>query len=556
MTARAWARTGSTPFVPSVARMEAGGVASVVECGQALEHHGQRDDARRLYEQALSHGTASTAAEAAQLLRLVARTYLHDANYLATVDCATAALAVADQARDEAARGHAINLLAIVEGKQGNMDAAERLDLQARESAHRSGEERLAAMTSSNLGIIANVRGEEREARQYYESSLAHARSAGRADQAIAALCNLGQLDTQSGHLDVANRHLREAHELATVIGDRSSLITIELHIAKLRIRQGDLAGARSACDRTRGILEQIGDAREAGEAEYVYGIVARAGGDAVAAEQHFLRAEQIGIDRQDMILQGEIARELSELYRAQGRNRQTLQRLNHAHRLFAQLRARRELADVDRRTAKLENEFLDVVRKWGESIESKDIYTQGHCVRVADLACALWTRVHAGDDTSLFWFRIGALLHDVGKLMIPAEVLNKPGKLSDEEWAMMRGHPSAGVELLADIEFPWDVRPIVESHHERWDGRGYPHGLAGEEIPLTARVLCVADVYDALTSVRSYKRAFTHDEAMEIMRQDVGKQFDPALYEAFAEVMRTAVPATTGNRPRLALIA
>ena len=556
MTARAWARTGSTPFVPSVARMEAGGVASVIECGQALEHHGQRDDARRLYEQALAHGTASTASEAAQLLRLVARTYLHDANYVATVDCATAALAVADQARDEAARGHAINILAIVEWKQGNMDEAERLYLLARESAHRSGEERLAAMTSSNLGIIANVRGEEREARQYYESSLAHARSAGRADQAIAALCNLGQLDTQSGHLDLANRHLREAHELATVIGDRSSLITIELHIAKLRIRQGDLAGARSACDRTRGILEQIGDAREAGEAEYVYGIVARAGGDAVAAEQHFLRAEQIGIDRQDMILQGEIARELSELYRTQGRNRQTLQRLNHAHRLFAQLRARRELADVDRRTAKLENEFLDVVRKWGESIESKDIYTQGHCVRVADLACALWTKVQAGDDTSLFWFRIGALLHDVGKLMIPAEVLNKPGKLSDEEWEMMRGHPSAGVELLADIEFPWDVRPIVESHHERWDGRGYPHGLAGEEIPLTARVLCVADVYDALTSVRSYKRAFTHDEAMEIMRQDVGKQFDPALYEAFVEVMRTAVPATTVNRPRLALIA
>lgn len=556
MTARAWARTGSTPFVPSMTRMEAGGLSSVLECGQALEHHGQRDDARRLYEQALSTGTATTASEAAQLLRLVARTYLHDADYVATVDCATAALAVAEQARDEAARGHAINILAIVEWKHGNMDEAERLYLLARESAHRSGEERLAAMTASNLGIIANVRGEEREARQYYESSLAHARGAGRADQAIAALCNLGQLDTQSGHLDLASRHLGEAHELATVIGDHSSLIIIELHLAKLRIRQGDLAGARAACDRTRGILEQIGDAREAGEAEYVYGIVARAGGDAVAAEQHFLRAERIGIDRQDMILQGEIARELSELYRAQGRNRQTLQRLNHAHRLFAQLRARRELADVDRRTVKLENEFLDVVRKWGESIESKDIYTQGHCVRVADLACALWTRVQADDDTSLFWFRIGALLHDVGKLMIPAEVLNKPGKLSDEEWAMMRGHPSAGVELLADIEFPWDVRPLVESHHERWDGRGYPHGLAGEEIPLTARVLCLADVYDALTSVRSYKRAFTHDEAMEIMRQDVGKQFDPALYDAFVEVMRTAVPATTVNRPRLALIA
>jgi putative nucleotidyltransferase with HDIG domain len=556
MNARAWARTGSTPFVPSAPRLEAGGLSATIERGQALEHHGQREDARRLYEQALRDGTVASPSEAAQLIRLVARTYLHDADFASAIDCASAALAVADQSHDEAGRGHALNILASVEWMQGRHDDAERLYLLARQSADSSGELRLAAMTSSNLGVIANVRGEERKAREYYEASLAHARSAGRADQAITALGNLGQLNTQSGHLDAANRHLAEAHELASVIGDRSMLITIELLIAKLRIKQGDLTGARDACERTRAIIDQIGDSRESGDAEYVYGIVARAGGDALTAEQHFLRAEEIGIGRQDLILQGEIARELSELYRSQGRNRQTLQRLNHAHRLFAQLRARRELADVDRRTAKLENDFLDVVRKWGESIESKDMYTQGHCVRVADLACALWMKVNVGDDTSLFWFRIGALLHDVGKLMVPAEVLNKPGKLSDEEWAMVRNHPSAGVELLADIEFPWDVRPIVESHHERWDGKGYPHALAGEAIPLTARVLCVADVYDALTSVRSYKRAFTHDEAMEIMRQDVGRQFDPALFAAFEEVMRDSVPATTVNRPKLALIA
>ena len=556
MNARNWARTGSTPFVPAAPRLATDGLSATIQRGQALEHHGQREDARRLYEMALRDGTVSTSIDAAQLLRLIARTHMFDADFAAAVDCASAALAVAEQSHHEAGRGHALNILASVEWMQGRHDAAEQLYLLARQSADRSGESLLAAMTSSNLGVIANVRGEERTAREYYESSLSHARGAGRADQAIAALCNLGQLNTQSGHLDAADRHLAEARELATVIGDRSMLITIELHVAKLRIKKGDLAGARDACRHTREIIEQIGDSREAGDAEYVYGIVARASGDAPAAEQHFLRAEEIGIARQDMILQGEIARELSELYRSQGRNRQTLQRLNHAHRLFSQLRARRELADVDRRTAKLENDFLDVVRKWGESIESKDIYTQGHCVRVADLACALWMKINEGDDTSLFWFRIGALLHDVGKLMVPAEVLNKPGKLSDEEWMLVRGHPSAGVELLADIKFPWDVRPIVESHHERWDGKGYPHGLAAEAIPLTARVLCVADVYDALTSVRSYKRAFTHDEAMDIMRQDVGKQFDPALYAAFEEVMRGQVPASTVNRPKLALIA
>ena len=94
-------------------------------------------------------------------------------------------------------------------------------------------------------------------------------------------------------------------------------------------------------------------------------------------------------------------------------------------------------------------------------------------------------------------------------------------------------------VELLADTEFPWDVRPIVESHHERWDGGGYPHGLAGEAIPLSARVLCIADVYDALTSKRGYKEALSHDAAMALMRADVGTQFDPTLFAAFEIIVR-----------------
>jgi putative nucleotidyltransferase with HDIG domain len=266
--------------------------------------------------------------------------------------------------------------------------------------------------------------------------------------------------------------------------------------------------------------------------------VIARAAGDVAGAEEHFLRAETVAAQRRDIILEAEASRDLADLYRAQGRNRETLQRLNQSHRLFAQLQARRELADVDRRVASLEADFLEVVRKWGDSIESKDRYTQGHCVRVADLACALWSSVNGPDATSQFWFRIGALLHDVGKLMVPAEVLNKEGKLSPDEWALVQGHPSAGVELLAEIDFPWDVRPIVESHHERWDGEGYPHRLAGEAIPLTARVLCIADVYDALTSERSYKKAFTHDEAMDIMRRDIGKQFDPALFERFEKIV------------------
>jgi putative nucleotidyltransferase with HDIG domain len=205
---------------------------------------------------------------------------------------------------------------------------------------------------------------------------------------------------------------------------------------------------------------------------------------------------------------------------------------------LFADLRAQHDLRDIDRRSMRVEGTFLDVVRQWGESIESKDAYTQGHCVRVADLGCAIARRL-GWDDRRLFWFRVGALLHDVGKIDVPAEILNKPGRLTSEEWALMRAHPEAGVELLRGIDFPEDVLPIVLSHHEKWDGTGYPHGLAGESIPLSARILGLADVYDALVTDRSYRAGLQHAEAMKVMAQDAGSHFDPSLFREFEAVIR-----------------
>ena len=525
--------------VPSPASAAVLAIADVLTEGQALERRGQREDARARYESALHDGTATSAGDVAQLQRLISRAYLQDGEFAAADERALLALSVSEQAQDEAGRGRAINMLASIQWNQGRHDEAQRLYLEARASALQVGDARLAAMTASNLGVIASVRGEDRDAIRYYESGLADARGAGLVEEVIMALTNLGLLNTQMSQFESADRAFAEAREVCELVGDLSKLIRIELHLAKLRIKQGEQHAARVACERARTLALQTGDAFADGDAEHVAGIIARADGEVAKAEAHFLRAEKIAIDRSDLILQGETAKELAELYRWNGRNKDTLQRLNQAHHLFLQLQARRELADVDRRTASLESDFLDVARKWGESIEAKDIYTQGHCVRVADMSCALWARVCAEDDTGLFWFRIGALLHDVGKLMVPAEVLNKSGKLNPAEWELMRRHPSAGVELLADIEFPWDVRPIVESHHERWDGKGYPHGLIGEAIPLTARVLCIADVYDALTSKRSYKQAFTHDDAMEIMRGDVGTQFDPALFTAFEEIVR-----------------
>jgi putative nucleotidyltransferase with HDIG domain len=225
--------------------------------------------------------------------------------------------------------------------------------------------------------------------------------------------------------------------------------------------------------------------------------------------------------------------RELAIVYQRTRRNRETLLALNEAHAIFARLTAARELSDVDGRLHRFEDEFVAIVRDWGSSIESADHYTQGHCERVADYACAL-ARDAGIEESVLLWFHMGALLHDVGKITVPAEILNKAGPLSSAEAAVMREHPARGEELIAGIGFPWDIRPMIRHHHERWNGRGYPDRLAGLQIPLAARILCIADVFDALTSTRSYRAAYSATEAAVLMREESGVTFDPALLSVF----------------------
>lgn len=174
------------------------------------------------------------------------------------------------------------------------------------------------------------------------------------------------------------------------------------------------------------------------------------------------------------------------------------------------------------------------------------DAYTIGHSERVADLACDL-----AADrgfrPRSMIWFRIGALLHDIGKIAVPGEILSKPGPLTKREREEINVHPIAGERLLADLGLPWDLSPMIRHHHERWDGTGYPDQLKGDEIPLNARILTIADVYDALTTTRAYRAAYTSDRAIEIMLSESGTTFDPALLQLF-------LTRTLPRRQRLAL--
>jgi len=210
----------------------------------------------------------------------------------------------------------------------------------------------------------------------------------------------------------------------------------------------------------------------------------------------------------------------------------------------------------VDALTAgqqQLSDLYLATIKSFALAVDAKDPHTHQHILRVQRYAVAIAEAMGlSGDDMEAV--HTGALLHDIGKLGISESVLLKPGKLSEDEFDQIKKHPEIGAMILDPVRFPWPVLPIVRHHHEKWDGSGYPDGLKGEEIPLTARIMAVADVFDALTSTRSYREAWSHDRAVEWIRQQAGSHFDPQVVDAFLGVIHSRIadrtPLTAGLDP------
>lgn len=200
---------------------------------------------------------------------------------------------------------------------------------------------------------------------------------------------------------------------------------------------------------------------------------------------------------------------------------------------------------------------YLATIRSLALAIDAKDQYTHQHILRVQRYAVATARQMGITGD-EMMGLETAALLHDIGKLGVPEYVLLKPGPLTDEEFAKIKEHPRIGADILAPVPFPWPVLPGVKHHHERWDGSGYPDGLKGEDIPLQARILAVADVYDALTSNRSYRTALGHQEALEEIRQGISTHFDPDIVQAFLTVIDSVVleMANDGEGPMAAAVA
>lgn len=207
-----------------------------------------------------------------------------------------------------------------------------------------------------------------------------------------------------------------------------------------------------------------------------------------------------------------------------------------------------RELAESYNRAAasvrlaqdKLQGAYVEFVGSLAQALDARDRYTAGHSQRVSDIACSIATAMQL-EAEKIELLRVGALLHDIGKIGVSDTVLQKPGRLTDEEFALVKEHPVIGRHILEGVQGFAPYLPAVELHHENWDGTGYPRQQKGEETPVEARIIHVADAYDAMTTNRSYRQGMTHDRAMEILREYAGTQFDPHVVATFEKTF--AVP-------------
>jgi putative nucleotidyltransferase with HDIG domain len=208
-----------------------------------------------------------------------------------------------------------------------------------------------------------------------------------------------------------------------------------------------------------------------------------------------------------------------------------------------------KELASYDgenrRLIAQLERGYLDTIRSLAAAVDAKDPYTRGHAERVAALSVEIGRELGLSDD-ALKALEYGGILHDIGKIGIPDSILAKRGSLTPAEMALVRDHPAIGAEIVAGVEFLRDAVPAIRSHHERFDGAGYPQGLAGDAIPLVARIVNIADTWDACTSRRPYQEAIPSDVVVAILDGLRGAQTDPAVHDALLAALRRmgALPA------------
>ncbi|HEY0304851.1 MAG TPA: HD domain-containing phosphohydrolase [Longimicrobiales bacterium] len=507
------------------------------------ERIGEWNTALTQYENALQQANArGDFPRAAELLRSIGRLYFERGDYERATQVFEESLQQAEIIGSLVQKGAALNCLAVVEQFRGDVDAAQQHYETAGLLAEQAVDRKLTALVQQNLGVLATMRGEYDIALEHNQNALSAFRALEDELASARVLNNIGMLHVDVGQLGYAELSFRGALTLAERNGDAGLRVKIQINRAELAMARHDFEAAHEFCDEAFREYTRLGSESGLSETYKAYGILYRETGNSQLATTHFTLALKLAQTCDDRVLEAECERERALLDMQEGRHREALGALNRAHRLFQQLRASREVADIERKLERVEKMYLRVAEMLETEVSiSFDSLAVEQYQRVARYASQLANAVgFSGRD--LTWLRIGAFLYDIGKRSVPAEIVNKRGELTPEEWATMKEHVAYSVQVVVDLDPPWDMAAMVQHHHEHWDGTGYPEALAGEQIPLSARVLCIADAFTALTSQRAHRKARTPEEALALMEREAGTTFDPGLFQTFKALIEAEV--------------
>ncbi len=427
------------------------------------------------------------------------------------------------------------NCLGITNFEKGKWDRAEEHYLMALELVEELSPG-LRAKIYNNLGALFNARGEYDRAMSSYLRSIPGFQASDNQLGLAQAYNNLGMSFAEFKEWEDAAKYYEKSLEISRELDERFLTALTLLNMAELFVHTDSPAQSEEYCRKSVEIFDELGDKLGVAEASKILGVVERSRCNWADARANFEQSIAINEECSSPLGLAEAYYEFGNMCKDEGKTEEAHSLLSRSLTIFEQLKSKgAETARLE--VKKLDQLYLDIIESLGNAVEKKDPYTMGHSSRVAYYSLRIAEALGL-DENLIRGIIIAAYLHDVGKIYVPDDVLNKPGKLTEEEFNLIKRHPERGVASLRGVEFPWEVKEFILSHHERWDGRGYPNKLKGDEIPFGAQVISISDFFDALTTDRSYRSGWSQEKTVDIIKKNRGVLFNDKIVDCFLDLI------------------
>ena len=515
----------------------------LIELGKKYDLEGKWDEAIEVYSQAIElAGLKAENRTVAEALRLTGNIQFKKNEWGNALKSFQQSLKHFQSLRESRGSAYSMNSIGNIYLEKGEWELAKRYYLKSLATARRIRDFRMQGMIYNNLGVIAMFQGLLEQAIARYQRSLFYYEKDGYKKGMGETYLNIGICHADLRDFEKSDQFHRKTLEIAQEIGDVYLQSKIYLHWTEVALEMVNLEFARELCDQAFELSSQLKDQLDIAQAFQHYGKIFRLMNKFALSKKHFEESIKICLSYDGLQVLAEDYRELALLYRDQEDNRKTLELLWQSFELFHQLKARKDVRDVNQKIEELEMIYVNIAKSMGAAVEIKDTYTFGHSKRVAYYSLQLSRKLNLS-LTQIKAILAAAFLHDLGKVKVKRKILLKNGRLTHLEYEAIKLHPALGVQMIGSLNFPWDIKPLILHHHERYDGKGYPNGLKGEKIALGARIIGIADFFDAMTTARPYRPAWSVAETIKEMNDQMGGAFDPQMVPVFVELVNEIVP-------------